>query len=296
MRGDSNSPDQASGDTPRKPFEVIARQDRPHSSTSLPEDFEAVDLGNDEPGFSTDDMDRLYREALEAMEEVAADLTDACGVLSRPDSIEEDQELRDQLAPPTPGQLLPGLNVPTVDATKPSAEVPITPRQIIEAALFVGGMSLTAKKLCGLLRGDFTAEFVERAIDELNGIYEAEARPYEIRLGEGGYRMTLRSEHEPVRNRVFGIGIREVRLSQESLEILSLVAYRQPISRAELEATGRDNAGNVLRQLIRRELVTIQRGEKGRDDVRYRTTPRFLELFGLGKIDELPQADEIEMK
>jgi segregation and condensation protein B len=143
---------------------------------------------------------------------------------------------------------------------------------------------------------DFSADFVEGTIEELNALYAAEGRPYDIRLGEGGYRMALRSEFDAVRNRVFGVGPREVRLSQEALEVLSLVAYRQPISRTEVEATGRDNAGNVLRQLLRRELVTIQRGEKGRDDVRYLTTPRFLELFGLGRIDELPRADELEMK
>jgi segregation and condensation protein B len=184
-------------------------------------------------------MDRLYRQALEAMEEVAADLTDACGALSRPESIDEDNELRAQIddalttdanANP-PQQSASDPQVTSAGSVADRSDSPITPRQIIEAALFVGGMPLTTKKLCGLLRGDFSAEFVERSIEELNALYLAEGRPYEIRLGEGGYRMAVRSEYEPVRNRVFGVGQREVRLTQEALEVLSLVAYKQPISR-----------------------------------------------------------------
>ncbi|MGE3313868.1 MAG: SMC-Scp complex subunit ScpB [Planctomycetaceae bacterium] len=298
MRSDANSPDDS--DARHKPFEVITRAKRHHLADRSAEEQVTAASESPDSGFSVDDMDRLYREALEAMEEVAADLTDACGALSRPDSFDEDQEIRAEFAEASVvdrGTIDTNANQhPENEASPAGAENPITPRQIIEAALFVGGMPLTSKKLCGLLRGDFSADFVEQSIEELNSLYLAEGRPYEIRLGEGGYRMVVRSEFEAVRNRVFGVGPREVRLTQEALEVLSLVAYKQPISKAEVEASGRDNAGNVLRQLIRRELVTIQRAGKGRDDVRFTTTPRFLELFGLGRLDELPHADELDMK
>lgn len=172
----------------------------------------------------------------------------------------------------------------------------VTPEQIIEAALFVGGGALSARKICGMLRGSFDVAFVESTIDELNRQYAAEARPYEIVLGDGGYRLELRAEYEKLRQRVYGSGPREVKLSQDVLEVLALVAYQQPISQSEVESHGKQNAGNVLRQLLRRDLVAIQRGEGGRKDIRYLTTPRFLQVFGLASLEELPQPDDLARK
>lgn len=181
---------------------------------------------------------------------------------------------------------------------QPHAEIPprVSPRQIIEAALFVGGTPLTAKKLCAMLRGEYDLDFIEQTIDELNLQYVEEARPYEIRLGEGGYRLVLRPEFERVRNRVYGVVPKEVKLSQEVLEVLALVAYRQPVSKEDIENFGKSNPGGALRQLLRRELISIERGSDGRKDVRYHTTSRFLSLFGLSDLDELPQADELSFK
>ena len=147
-----------------------------------------------------------------------------------------------------------------------------------------------------MLKGDYDLDAVERAIEELNLQYIGEARPYEIRLGEGGYRMVLREEFERIRNRVFGIGPREVRLSQDILEVLALVAYRQPITPEELEELGKEQPGPLLRQLLRRELISLERDSENRKRVTYSTTKRFLSLFGLGSLDELPQADELAFK
>ena len=109
------------------------------------------------------------------------------------------------------------------------SDVPMTPRQIIEACLFVGGTALTSKRLCGVLRGDSQAEFVDHEINELNRLYAAENRPYEIRLVEGGYRLSLREEFERIRHKVYGLGPKEVRLSQEALEVLAVVADRKSV-------------------------------------------------------------------
>ncbi len=172
----------------------------------------------------------------------------------------------------------------------------VTPRQVIEAAIFVGGQPLTAKKLCYVLKGDADLDYVEQMIDELNHQYLDECRPYEIRLGEGGYRLVLHEEFQRLRNRVYGIGPREVRLSQDVLEVLALVAYRQPITPAQIEELGKSNAAPVLRQLLRRELISLERDPTDRKLVRYRTTRRFLSVFGLGNLDELPQAEDLLFK
>lgn len=172
----------------------------------------------------------------------------------------------------------------------------VTPRQVIEAAIFVGGQPLTAKKLCYVLKGDADLDYVEQMIDELNHQYLDECRPYEIRLGEGGYRLVLHEDFQRLRNRVYGIGPREVRLSQDVLEVLALVAYRQPITPAQIEELGKSNAAPVLRQLLRRELISLERDPTDRKLVRYRTTRRFLSVFGLGNLDELPQAEDLLFK
>jgi segregation and condensation protein B len=172
----------------------------------------------------------------------------------------------------------------------------VAPVQVIEAALFVGGAPLTARKIGGMVRGSFDTAFVEQTLDELNAAYLAQGRPYEIRLGEGGYRLELRPEYDRLRHRVYGSGPREVRLAQDVLEVLALVAYLQPISQKEIESHGKDNAGNLIRQLLRRDLISFERGPGGRKDLQYQTTPRFLSVFGLASLDDLPKAEDLAKK
>jgi segregation and condensation protein B len=173
----------------------------------------------------------------------------------------------------------------------------VNPAQVIEALVFVGGQPLTAKAIGTLLRDEAGTGLVEEAIDELNRRYARQNRPYEIRLADGGYRIVLRREFEPLRNRVYGFGPKQVRLSQDTLEMLALVAYRQPISRSDIEKTSRRSAGAQLRQLLQRELLVLDRGSGTEgSEVLYRTSPRFLQLFGLGRLEELPQIEDIDFK
>jgi segregation and condensation protein B len=175
-------------------------------------------------------------------------------------------------------------------------EVRPTPRQIIEACLFVGGDPLTSKRMSVVLRGEFDADFVDREINELNRLYAVEERPYEIRSGEGGYRLTLRDEFERIRHKVYGLGPKEVRLSQEALEVLAVVAYHQPVKQARVEELGKPGCGPILRQLVRRELIAIARDPEHPKDVNYITTSRFLSLFGIGSLDDLPRLEQVTYK
>jgi len=185
---------------------------------------------------------------------------------------------------------------PASQSAPPSDEPPrITPRQIVEVFLFVGGRPLTVKQLADLLGGSVAPEHVERWIDDLNREYQRQRRPYEIRLHEGGYRLDLRPEHDKVRARVFGIGPREVKLAQNALEALAFVAYEQPTTRSEVEAAGIPAAAGLLRQLLRRELIALERSA-GDDEPTYRTTPRFLELFGLRSLQDLPRSELVNRR
>jgi segregation and condensation protein B len=244
-----------------------------------------------------DDLDAMYRRALDAIEAAEDEVGKAFNDLHEPTEDESDQsnEVADELASPAADQQV-SLPVEEINSQQPRA----TARQIVEAALFVDGTNLTIKKIGRLLGDGFGGDRVEAIINELGEQYAAEARPYEILFGEGGYRLALRPEYERVRERAFGLGPRDVKLSQEALGVLSLIAYRQPISKPEIEKLARKNSGGLLAQLVRRELIGIERGEssgqKKRRDVKYHTTKRFLDIFGLRDIKELPQAEEIEFK
>ena len=285
---------------------------------SAPQSLQPQDRGE---GWSGTDIEEAYLKALEAMEgipweerppagekgEVPDDLPDAVD-----DSAQQVAAAETEVGPASdpaatalsehaqsPAPLEDGPRIAAGTERNPQTlaeESNVTPAQVIEAALFVGGAALPARKICALLRGGLDTASVERTIDELNSAYSAQGRPYEIRLGDGGYRLELRPEYDRLRHRVYGSGPREVRLSQDVLEVLALVAYRQPISQQEIEGHGKQNAGNLLRQLLRRDLVAFERGAGGRKDLQYHTTPRFLSVFGLGSLDELPQPEDLARK
>jgi len=182
-------------------------------------------------------------------------------------------------------------NIPIVEVDEPI----LTAEQVIEAMLFVGGAPLPVKKFLDVLGGTYTPEQVETLLNTLNTRYLAQRRPYEIRLEEGGYRMQLISAYEGVRSRAYGHGPKEVKLAQDALELLAFIAYQQPISRAGLEETGKQNASALLRQLLRRELVCVDRSDETAGEV-LRTTHRFLELFGLTSLEDLPQVGTFNFK
>lgn len=172
----------------------------------------------------------------------------------------------------------------------------VTPREILEALLFVGGEPLSTRKLSNVLRGEFSNEFIESELDQLNLLYSREGRPYEIRIGDGGYRLTLREDFERIRRKAYGLGPKEVKLSQEAIEVLAVVAYHQPLTAAAVEELGKPGSAGVLRQLLRRELIAVERTTGKSREVVYRTTPRFLSLFGIRNLNELPRLEQVAYK
>jgi len=234
-----------------------------------------------DPVWNCAEIERLYRRALDAVEAVADDLDSVSATLAD----ESESEATETAAATAP-----------VAPSAADAEMRPDPLQVIEALLFVGGQPLTAKMIGEHLNGDFESGFVDRAIDDLRNRYTRQNRPYEIRQGENGYRIVLSADFEPIRNRVYGFGPKQVRLSQETLEILALVAYRQPISRKRTEELAGRNVGPALRQLTERGLLHLDPPHDGVAESQYRTSPRFLQLFGLTRLDELPQIEDLNYK
>ena len=169
------------------------------------------------------------------------------------------------------------------------------PKTILEAMLFVGNLEnepLSAQKAAELMRGVDSCEIPE-LVKELNQRYRDNGCPYSIVSEGAGYRMALRREFYAVRNKFYG-RVREARLSQAAKEVLAIVAYRQPLTSEQMTTLRGTPSGHLLTQLVRRRLLCIERQPgKGRA-VLYRTTDRFLELFGLENLDDLPQSEELD--
>ncbi len=172
----------------------------------------------------------------------------------------------------------------------------VCPRTILEAMLFVGnqeGEPLSATKAAELMRGVEPGEIID-LIDGLNRRYTANGCPYEI-IGEGsGYRLALRKAYYPLRNRFYG-RIREARLSQAAIDTLAIVAYQQPLTTEQVGHLRGKPSGHVLSQLVHRGLLRIERKRaegKQRRVAHYFTTDRFLEVFGLEELEDLPQTEE----
>ncbi len=205
-----------------------------------------------------------------------------------------DQELgdRSQESEKIPESVLPTpdsrLLTPVSCLLSPDSDVPPSPEQLIEAMLFVGGHPLTPATACAAVRG-LTQERFLIAIDALTRKYRQQRRPYAIQARDNGYVLAVQPSYRALRERLFG-GPREARLSQPALDVLSVVAYRQPVAKAEVDTIRGTDSGAILRQLVRLGLAAVQhRAEAGSRAVRYGTTPRFLQLFNLGSLDELPR-------
>jgi segregation and condensation protein B len=239
---------------------------------------------------TAEEIEAAYERALSAMESVEV-AVETLGVAIDPAS-DTPIDFTDESQSGTAAATSAG----SCDHSQALADPPplLHPREVIEAALFVGGKPLTTRRLSQMLGDRESPETIQRSIEELNRQYSAEERPYQIDFGEGGFRLVLRQEFAAVRNAVFGTGPKEVRLSQDALEVLAFVAYRQPTTLEDLKDAGKENANGLLRQLLRRQLIVLQHTDPG--DVCYSTTPRFLELFGLRSLDELPFPDDLELK
>jgi segregation and condensation protein B len=173
----------------------------------------------------------------------------------------------------------------------PGAPPPVL--RIVEALLFVGGEPLPAARACAAVRGLTEGQFVE-AVAELNQGYRRQGRPFAIQSQADGYVMALRPRFKPVLERLYG-GPRVARLSQAAIDVLALVAYRQPATKQEIDSLRGHDCGALLRQLVRRGLIAVaHRGEAGGREVAYGTTARFLELFGLRGLDDLPQTQDLQ--
>lgn len=160
--------------------------------------------------------------------------------------------------------------------------------RIVESMLFAAHESLSAQRIARAL-GRIKAQRVEQAIAGLAQRYEEQGSPLMLVEIAGGWRLVTRPEYAPFLARLFSRAEKE-RLSPAALETLAIVAYRQPATRAEIEAVRGVVVGPVLKLLQERRLVkVVGRAEVVGRPMQYGTTRRFLDHFGLADLDELPK-------
>jgi segregation and condensation protein B len=271
-----------------------------------PDELDSIDLNDGdlpEEDFAVEDIELAYRQALEALDAAERQMGSVFVDFAEPaaSSAAEDEQVANGIS--IGAQLAEDLKSTAAETEASNQTVlvdgirRVSPREVIEAAIFVGGnVALTARKLASLIGQDVDNRVAVSLVDSLNQSYARENRPYEIRLAEGGYRLELREEFSDVSTRTFGLGPRDVKLSPDVLEILAFVAWNQPVIKETVETIDRPNAMALIRQLLRLQLVELQRTGSRRSDVSYVTTAKFLKLFGLKTIADLPTADIFSFK
>lgn len=165
-------------------------------------------------------------------------------------------------------------------------------KSIIEGLLFVSGdEGLDVREIADVLELDWRV--VEELLEDMKETYAAENRGFRVAKIAGSYQLTTNPEHAPYFSRLAQTPSRGT-LSQAALETLAIVAYRQPITRVEIDEIRGVKSDRALHTLVAKELIQ----EAGRSEavgrpILYETTKQFLHYFGLSTLKDLPDADQV---
>jgi segregation and condensation protein B len=180
---------------------------------------------------------------------------------------------------------------------------------ILESLLFSAQKPMSLKELREVLSGAAAAEGAEEtakslkktkeeeliaALEQLAADHVAAARSYRLVCVAGSWQFVTEPQYSPWLRALLGVKARPPRLSQAALETLTIIAYRQPVTRAEVEQVRGVSVDGTMQTLLERNLVE----QSGRAEVvgrpaLYSTTPLFLEYFGMRSLEDLPAADEL---
>ena len=164
--------------------------------------------------------------------------------------------------------------------------------KLLEAALFASPRPIPTEELAGL-DDDASKAAVQSALDELREHYNVDGHGVELVEQGGGWQILTRPEYTEAIERA-QMAVRPHRLSGAALETLAIIAYRQPIGKADVGEIRGVDVGAILKSLLERGLVeVVARGEGLGRPLLYGTTPLFLEQFALRHLEELPRIDEL---
>jgi len=169
-------------------------------------------------------------------------------------------------------------------------------KNIVEALIFASEEEITLKEIKDLLDGfkiTINLKEIESSIDELNNDYETSGSAFEILKIAGGYQFATRKKFSHFLGKLT-VETQKKKLSQSAIETLAIIAYKQPITRNEIEFVRGVNVDYIVNSLLERDLISI----KGRADgpgrpILYGTTINFLRVLGLNALTDLPKLREI---
>jgi segregation and condensation protein B len=186
---------------------------------------------------------------------------------------------------------------------KPELKIPTTFKALVEALIFAAQEPLSLNQIRSIYQGEgprsdeskhIEPEAVRQIITDLNKEYAKQDRPYRIVQIAGGYQFATSSEYAEWLGKLYKEQGRR-KLSQSGVETLAIIAYKQPITKAEVEKIRGVNCDYVLKNLLEKELLAVTgRAESVGRPLLYGTTREFLKHFGLNDITDLPRPREIE--
>ncbi len=187
---------------------------------------------------------------------------------------------------------------PSSDLCPPSSDVPPvsedspTIESVIEAVLFATDEPLPESKLAGIV--EMTGKQIRESIESLNAKYQANGNAFRIEQIAGGYQMLTQPIYNSWLKKMLKVRS-DNKLSPAAMETLAIIAYKQPIIRADIEAIRGVAVGEVIRSLMYKGLVKIAgRAEILGRPMLYGTTKKFLEVFGLNSVKDLPKAEDLK--
>jgi len=168
-----------------------------------------------------------------------------------------------------------------------------TLKQIVEAVLFASDEPVPAQRLAEAAGEGVTAEQIREAVDELVAEYDADGRAFTVEEIAGGLQLFTRPAYNTYLKTVLAARRRQ-RFTQAALETLAIIAYKQPVARAEIEDIRGVACGDMVRTLMDRGLVRVAGRSEGMGRaLLYGTTKKFLQAFGLGSLKDLPDAKQL---
>lgn len=166
---------------------------------------------------------------------------------------------------------------------------------VVEALLFASDEPLNASKLKDILGVHLDGREFRRIVNDINRKLQSERRPFEVSEVAGGFQYrTIRAYQKYIKALFKDRAMR--RLSGQALETLAIIAYKQPVSKAEIEGIRNVSTDSALKTLLEKRLILIlgKSEEKPGKPIVYGTTKDFLKYFGLSKISDLPKLEEME--
>ena len=263
------------------PMAELGSQDSLQVNDDYDSDLNDEEDGDDEEEFSLDQLSQAYAAALKTRGESPEDVHES----------EQTSTTEPIQANASPREEEEEEQVPEIDD---DACCSISPESIIESILFVGapkGVTLNSRKIAAVLR-DVSPKEVTQTVRALTAKYEKENAAFRIESDGGVFKMKLDPALVEFQQEFFGRN-RQVRLSQAAIDVMAIVAYNQPATKDLVEKIRLKPSGGVLAQLVRRELLVVEAGESNSKIKYYSTTDRFLDLFQLEELADLPQSHDV---